>query len=45
MAAPPVGMKRFYLVLGVVAVIGLAVSLVLTKFSGFTRMTSQQEGA
>lgn len=29
----------------ILAVIGLAISLVLTKFSGFTRMTSQQEGA
>lgn len=29
----------------VLAVIGLAISLVLTKASGFTRMTSQQEGA
>ena len=29
----------------VLAAIGLAVSLVLTRFSGFTRMSSQQEGA
>ncbi|ARC56140.1 Inner membrane ABC transporter permease protein YcjO [Frondihabitans sp. 762G35] len=29
----------------ILAVIGLAISLVLTKFSGFNRMSSQQEGA
>ncbi|WP_374008484.1 carbohydrate ABC transporter permease [Leifsonia sp. LS-T14] len=29
----------------ILAVIGLVVSLVLTKFSGFNRMSSQQEGA